>query len=502
MTEEDVKKLQSDFQELQRAFRELKAAYGVLQERVKQQDQRIEELEGQLLKERLRNLELEKRLAKDSRNSSKPPSSDGYKRQQNRREKSQKRSGGQEGHSGHHLAHVGTPDEVVEHRARQCQHCQRLLPQNEGIVNERRQLHELPSLRLRVIEHQQIQQVCPGCGHHCRGSFPAGIEASAQYGPVVRALAVYLSQFQLVPLERITELFADLHLGTVSEGSLVNWVREAAERLTPTQQALEQVLLQSRVTHVDETGGRIEGVLHWFHVMSTRWLTSYHWHRKRGQEAMQEIGLLPRYTGRLLHDRWKSYDQYACEHSLCGAHLLRDCVFVAEEEKQLWAAEMHRMLLDLSEVVKQARLAGQKRLVPEIRTRWIAEYFAILERGYHAWNEAHPPPEHPIAPKRGRPKQDPGKNLLDVFLHQADQVLAFVDDLTVPFTNNQAERDLRMIKVQQKISGTFRSNAGATAFCTLRSYLSTMRKQGHSMLDALAAVFQGAPIPVAWEPGA
>lgn len=368
-------------------------------------------------------------------------------------------------------------------------------------MNERRQLHELPPLRLRVIEHQQIRQTCLRCGQQCSGSFPTGIEAAAQYGPVVRALAVYLSQFQLLPLERISEVFADLHLGTVSEGSLVNWIREAAERLTPTQQALERLLVQSRVAHVDETGGRIKGVLHWFPVMSTPWLTSYHWHRKRGQEAMHEIGLLPKYTGRLLHDRWKSYDQYACEHSLCGAHLLRDCVFVAEEEKQPWAAEMHTTLLALAQGVKQARQAGQKSQAPELRMQWVTEYFTILARGYQAWNEAHSPPEITVAHKRGRPKQDPGKNLLDVFLHRAEQVLAFVDDLTVPFTNNQAERDLRMIKVQQKISGTFRSDAGATAFSTIRSYLSTMRKQGHSMLDALASVFQGSPMSVAWQPG-
>ncbi|WP_151754426.1 IS66 family transposase [Dictyobacter vulcani] len=494
MREEDVRELQS-------AFRELKIAYSELQEKVKQQDQHIEELRGQLLKERLRNLELEKRLAKDSRNSSKPPSSDGYKRQQKRREKSQKKSGGQKGHSGHQLAQVETPDEVIEHRARDCQHCQHPLSQTVGVLKERRQVHELPPLRLQVREHQQIEQICPRCGGRSCGNFPPGVDAAAQYGPNVRGLAVYLSQFQLLPLERITELFADLHLGTVSEGSIVNWVREAAKNLSLTQQALERLVLQSRLAHVDETGGRIEGILHWFHVVSTRALTIYHWHRKRGHEAMNEMGLLPLYTGRLVHDRWKSYDQYRCEHSLCGAHLLRDCLFVAEEEKQPWAQEMYIVLLELSEATKQARACGQKTLDPAIRTRWLAAYFEVIGRGYRAWDEAHPPPEPTAARKRGRPKQDPGKNLLDAFLHRADQVLAFVDDLTVPFTNNLAERDLRMIKVQQKISGTFRSDAGATAFCTIRSYLSTMRKQGHSMLDALAAVFQGSPLPIAWEAG-
>jgi transposase-like protein len=327
------------------------------------------------------------------------------------------------------------------------------------------------------------------------------VDAAAQYGPNVQALAVYLSQFQLLPMARITEFFADWKLGALSEGSLVNWVREAAERLRPTQETLERLLLKSRLAHVDETGGRIDGVLHWFHVLCTRWLTIYHWHRKRGQEAMDAIGLLPRYAGRLLHDRWKSYDRYRCQHSLCGAHLLRDCLLVAEQEGQPWAQNMHDVLLELNEVVKQAREKGHAALAPDVRNQWVAQYFEVLRLGYQAYHQAHPPPEQTTSGKRGRKKQDPGKNLLDALLSRAEQVLAFVDDLAVPFTNNLAERDLRMIKVQQKISGTFRSDAGATAFCTIRSYLGTMRKQGRSMLDALSAVFQGSPFPVAWEPG-
>jgi transposase len=501
MTEEEARALQSAFADLQKAFHEVKAIVSELQEQVKQKEQRIEELESQLLKEKLRNLELEKRLAKDSHNSSKPPSSDGYRRQAKRREKSQKSRGGQAGHQGHSLAQVPTPDQVIQHRPLHCQQCHEGLPQTAGVVKERRQIHDVPPLCLQVTEHQLVEQKCPRCGACCQGAFPTGVDAVAQYGPNVQALAVYLSQFQLLPLQRITEFFADWKLGPVSEGSLVNWVREAAERLGPTQETLERLLLKSRVAHVDETGGRIEGVLHWFHVLCTRWLTIYHWHRKRGQEAMDAIGLLPKYAGRLLHDRWKSYDNYTCLHSLCGAHLLRDCLCIAEQEGQPWAQDMHDLLLHLNEVVKQAREKGQKALSPQVRNQWVAQYFEVLRLGYQAYHEAHPPPEQTTPGKRGRKKQDPGKNLLDALLSRAEQVLAFVDDLTVPFTNNLAERDLRMIKVQQKISGTFRSEAGATAFCTIRSYLATMRKQGRSMLDALAAVFQGSPFPLAWEPG-
>lgn len=501
MTEEEARELKSALADLQRAFHELKVAHSELQEMVKQKDQRIEELERQLLKEKLRNLELEKRLAQDSHNSSKPPSSDGYKRKAKRREKSQKSSGGQAGHPGHALAQRACPDQIVVHRPTQCQRCQQALPQAGGEVKERRQVHDMPPLRLEVTEHQVIEQTCPRCGARCQGVFPVGVEATAQYGPNIQALAVYLSQFQLLPLSRITEFFADLKLGPLSEGSVVNWVHEAAGRLEPTLEALERWLVQSRVTHVDETGGRIQGVLHWFHVLSNQWLTIYHWHRKRGQEAMDAIGLLPNYTGRLLHDRWKSYDCYLCQHSLCGAHLLRDCLFVAEQEGQQWAQTMHDLLLELNTVVNQAQAQGQQALAPAARNHWVARYFEVLSQGYHAWNEAHPPPEPTTPKKRGRHKQDPGKNLLDALLSRAEQVLAFVDDFSVPFTNNLAERDLRMIKVQQKISGTFRSEAGATAFCAIRSYLFTMRKQGRPMLAALAALFQGSPFPVAWEPG-
>lgn len=501
MTEEETRDLQGAFADLQQTVHELKACVSQLQEQVKQKEQRIEELESQLLKERLRNLELEKRLAKDSHNSSKPPSSDGYQRQTKRREKSQKIRGGQVGHQGHHLAQVPNPDQVVQHRPQQCQQCHEVLPQTAGVVKERRQIQDVPPLRLQITEHQLVEQQCPRCGACSQGTFPRGVDAAAQYGPNVQALAVYLSQFQLLPMARITELFADLKLGAVSEGSLVSWVREAAERLRPTQETLEGWLLQSRLAHVDETGGRIEGVLHWFHVLCTKWLTIYHWHRKRGQEAMDAIGLLPRFAGRLLHDRWKSYDRYHCQHSLCGAHLLRDCLFVAEQEGQPWAQDMHDLLLDLGEVVKQARAHGHLALAPDVRNQRVAQYFEILRLGYQAYHQAHPPSEQTTPGKRGRKKQDPGKNLLDALLTRAEEVLAFVDDLSVPFTNNLAERDLRMIKVQQKISGTFRSDAGATAFCTIRSYLATMRKQKRSMLDALAAVFQGSPFPVAWEPG-
>jgi hypothetical protein len=210
---------------------------------------------------------------------------------------------------------------------------------------------------------------------------------------------------------------------------------------------------------------------------------------------MNEIGIWPRFTGRGMHDRLASYDAYDCAHSICGAHLLRDCVAVAEQEHQIWAIEMQEFLLDLHEAAQQWRQLQLPAVPPLERDEWVARYFEILAAGY----AAQPPPPAPAAQKgKGRRKQSKSKNLLDALLLRADQVLAWLDDLRIPFTNNLAERDLRMAKVQQKIAGTFRSATGATTFCQIRSYLSTMHKQGHTMLSSLVAVFNGHPLPVAW----
>lgn len=258
------------------------------------------------------------------------------------------------------------------------------------------------------------------------------------------------------------------------------------------------MLIAGSFLHADETGIRIKGLLHWVHVTATRWLTFYGWHRKRGQEALEQMGIWPQFQGRAMHDRWSSYDRYGCAHSVCGAHLLRDCLFVAEQEKHPWAQEMFDLLLLMSQVAESFRAQGAKVIPKEEREKLIAQYFSVLVSGF-AVHTAHAPPENGGFPKRaGRKKQQASKKLLDALLKRADQVLGFLQDLCVPFDNNLAERDLRMIKVQQKISGTFRSAEGADAFCSIRSYLSTMRKQGRSMLEAMTAVFAGSPLPVAW----
>ena len=223
---------------------------------------------------------------------------------------------------------VANPDEVIAHRPLHCDHCQQSLEGIAGKLKERRQVHDLPEVRLRVCEHQVEEVQCPSCQQLSRGSFPAGVEAPVQYGPNLQALAVYLHQYQLVPLARTCELLSDLCDCALSEGTLTAWMQQAAQTLEPTVERIADWISVSRVQHGDETGIRIDGKLHWIHVNSTPWLTHLAWHAKRGKKALEAIGIWPRFAGRGMHDRFASYDHYPCQHSLCGAHLLRDCLYL------------------------------------------------------------------------------------------------------------------------------------------------------------------------------
>ncbi len=301
----------------------------------------------------------------------------------------------------------------------------------------RGQIHELPETRVQVIEHRVEAIGCPACGHLTVAKFPAGVDAPVQYGSRLRAVAVYLSQFQLLPMERIGELCADLWGCSLSEGTLASWIAEAARTLEPPMLALKRWLMASRVNHVDETGIRIKGLLHWVHVTATKWLTAYFWHDKRGQEATDAIGVLPHYQGRAMHDRWHSYDHYPCQHSVCGAHLLRDCLFVAEHEKQPWAQAMYELLLRMKETADAFRAQGARAVPKAQRDALVLQYFEVLQQGFAAHAALAPPQRDPECKKPGRRrKQDASKNLLDALLKRAEQVLAFLDDLSVPFTND------------------------------------------------------------------
>ncbi len=390
---------------------------------------------------------------------------------------------------------MGWRDAVLRHRPEVCRQCGEDLSQVPGNLAERRQVLDVPEIHLLVHEHQIEAICCPSCHSTSLGSFPAAVSAPVQYGPHLQALAVYLHQGQLLPTPRTCEALEALCGCHISEGTLIQWSQVAAERLAPTVERIAELIVASPLQHGDETGIRVYGMLHWLHVNCTRFLTHLTWHRSRGREAMDEIGIWPRFGGRG-HDRLVSYDAYDCAHSICGAHLGRDCAAVAEQEQQEWASQMQDFLLDLHDACHEFRLLHLTAVPAIERDDWVARYFEILAAGY----AAQPPPASSAGKRKGKPKQSKAKNLLDALLGRAEQVLALLDDLRIPFTNNQAERDLRWAKVQQKISGTFRSATGVTAFCRIRSYLSTMQKQGHSMLFALTAVFHGQPLPVAWTP--
>jgi transposase len=464
-------------------------------------DQRIAELEALVAQLRqqvtallVENQELRGQVAKDSHNSHKPPTSDGLQRRpRSQRQKSGRKSGGQLGHRGETLPLVATPDEVVTHQPTACAHCQTALEGMAPQAVERRQVLDLPPVRLHVSEHRSAHVRCPACGRVAEAAFPAEVPSRIQYGPRLRALVVYLVEHQLVPYARVRELLADLFGQSLSVGTLVTMVQHCAQALAPVEEALKAQAQAAPVLHNDETGVRVAGKLQWVHVSSTATLTHYGVHPKRGTEATDALGILPRFRGVSVHDGWKPYRTYTqCRHALCNIHHLRELTFVEEELHQPWAGKLKTLLHEMKAAVGAAQARGLTSLPHAQRRDLHTRYEALLLTGLAA--NPPPPAPPPERRRRGRQKQSPARNLLArLWLGQAE-VLAFLDDFAIPFDNNQAEQDLRMYKVQQKISGCFRADAGAHAYCRIRGYLSTLRKRRHALLQALHAVFTGRPL--------
>jgi transposase len=459
----------------------------------------IIELRRQIAEQAALIQELRDQLAKNSQNSGKPPSSDGLKkkpRTRSLRQKGKRQSGGQPGHEGHTLKQVEQPDHIERHEVNTCPHCKTDLREVNVCGIEKRQVFDIPPVRLEVTEYRAEVKVCPGCGQQVKGQFPEGVTQPVQYGPRLKAQAVYLNNYQLIPLERACELFEDFYGHAPSEAFVLAANADFVKRAEPSLERIKQQLVTADVAHFDESGVRVEGRLNWLHVASTENLTYYAVHPKRGQDGMRAIDILPAFRGRAVHDGWASYQVFEdCRHALCNAHHLRDLQLVVDQYEQSWAQDMMQLLLDVKAEVAAAP-PDHMTLPPDRIAHYEQLYDELLQHGFHT----NPPPEHPPPKKRGRKKQSPPKNLLDRLHKHNAETLAFMYDFRVPFDNNLAERDVRMIKVKQKISGAFRTRPGANTFCAIRSYISTARKQSRSVIQAIHDALIGQPfIPYAFD---
>jgi transposase len=425
--------------------------------------------------------ELEGRLALNSRNSSQPPSADGYSKPKPKslRRPGKNPRGGQPGHQGHTLKKAESPDYIVLHAPpATCDACG--LPLPEATLAETRQVFDLPPTHYEVTEHRVLEAHC-ACGKRHRGEFPEGVNAPVQYGSRLKAAAVHSTQHHMLPAQRTAELMGDLFDLPLSDATVLAAVEEARRRLEPTVTAIGQALSAAPIAHADETGLRVEGKLHWLHVLATDLLTWMGIHPHRGKKAFDAFGLLTSFIGTLIHDGWKPYRDLVCTHALCNAHHLRELTYLFEEMGQAWA----NPLIELLVAACQEVTAAGGPLAPDRIAHFRSLYLAIIAEGEAA------NPRAPPSGKRGRTRQSKAVNLLQRLRTYADDVLRFMTDPGVPFTNNLAEQAVRMPKVKQKVSGCFRTLAGAQSFCTIRSYLDTLRKQGANLFHALTQTFQG-----------
>lgn len=457
-----------------------------LSNQIKEQSANIDQLskENKTLNERVKSLESQ--VNKNSNNSSKPPSSDGFKKKtKSLRTKSGKTPGGQKGHEGKTLELCDNPDEIIIHTVDKCDICGESL---QDVSPERhiiRQVVDIPEIKVKVIEHRAEVKKCPKCRRKNTGKFPDGITNSVQYGEKVKAVSVYLTQYQLIPYKRGSELIFDMFGINLSQGTMVNFNDYCHENLKNVEDNIKNSIIDFQgAVHFDETGISIDKKRQWLHVASNDRYTYYEAHEKRGKEAVDGINILSNFTGTAIHDCWKTYHQYSnCDHALCNAHILRELNGISELEKQKWAEPMKNLLIEIKKEVDLSWNTANALTLDKIEA-FEKRYAKILSDGfkedYIANSELY---------SNEKSKKSTSLNLLNRLSGYKDEILAFMYDFDIPFDNNLAERDLRMTKVKQKISGTFRSKDGAKAFTRIRGYVSTVRKNGLNALDCIKSAF-------------
>jgi transposase len=420
---------------------------------------------------------LEEQVAKNSKNSSKPPSSDGLSKgspkPRSLRKKTNKQSGGQKGHKGKTLLQKSQPDSIVKHELKECLHCLGSLKNERSKTHIKRQVFDVPPPRMQVTEHQAEIKTCPNCCKKNTATFPHEVSAPVQYGHNIRAMIVYLKQYQLLPEARLKQLLMDIFGVRISTATIEQVSQIAYTNLEEFEQHTLQNILDSKLKHLDETGFRVKAKTHWLHVASDNNWTYFHVSAKRKS-------LLGGLTGAIVHDHWKPYFQIEnVMHVLCNAHHLRE-LNARIDEKEHWAHQMKRWL-NFALALKY--YFGENGVPMKKQLRLLALYDVIVDRGLKFHNTLSPLPSY--SKKRGRKARRKGHNLLLRFKNYKDDATRFITDWQIPFTNNHAEQELRMMKVQQKISGGFRSFTGAEIFARLRSFISTARKQGWDIFKSL-----------------
>jgi transposase len=379
------------------------------------------------------------------------------------------------------------------HKPEECTECGTSLEDVVAVGEEERQVYDIPAIRIEVTAHRAEIKICPGCGTENRGEFPEHVKRGVRYGTGIKTWATYFGNQHHIPLERTVQVIEDLTGHRISEGSLLKASEELSECVRPSTEAIADLLRNAEVLNVDETGLRVKGKLHWLHVASSDLLTHYNVHEKRGKEAMDAAGILSRFEGTMLHDHWKSYFGYTnCRHGLCNSHHLRELEFIGKQYEQAWAGDMADLLLEIKAEVEKLK-PDRDGFGPEAMRSFERRYDEIIRRGF-ADNPFTPPKKK----TRGRMKKTPPLNLLTRLRDYRTETLAFMYDFRVPFDNNAAERDVRMMKVKQKVSGCFRTFGGAERFASIRGYISTARKNSKNIFEAIRDAFLGNPfIPTA-----